>query len=80
MQQNTPFNKLNFERQPRRIPGRIVVTVITLVGFSIFWRVVPSQLMYWFLFLVLGILTWFASFGWRQAVVTVINFLNSLVS
>ena len=72
------FNDLKFDRPLRRIPLRLVMVIGILICFSILWHFTSKALMFWLLFFGLGILSWAASYGWRQALSNLIDFLQQL--
>jgi hypothetical protein len=79
MNQTDPFRNLNFEFRRSRPTPRLLTLGAAFIIFSLLWLIVPSGILYWLLLPVILGLTWAASYGWRPAVVTLVDFLNSLL-
>ncbi len=69
---------MRFERARQRIPGRVVVVAVAIAGFWLVWNRLPRDLSFWLLVIALAVLTWMASYSWRQAVAALIRFLHRL--
>ena len=69
---------LQFDRPRIGLPRRIPTVGITLIAFSLLWNYVPQSTLFWILFFCLGIFAWISTYGWRQAVVVLIYFLNKI--
>ncbi|MGD8457502.1 MAG: hypothetical protein PVF83_14060 [Anaerolineales bacterium] len=72
------FNNLNFDRTINRIPRRLIPTIGIPIGFSILWHFASPSTTFWFLFFSLAILSWAASYGWRQALTSLIDMLQQV--
>ncbi len=79
MNQSDPFRNLHFEFHRARHSPRPLVVAAAFLLFSLLWLIVPSGTLYWLLLPVVLALTWAASHGWRPAIVTLVDFLNSLL-
>jgi hypothetical protein len=79
MNNSNPFSNLNFDLRSRRIPARLLVIGAAFIIYTAIWLIVPQNGLYWLLLPVVLCLTWAASFGWRPAVVGLIEFLHSLL-
>jgi hypothetical protein len=79
MDSSNLFSNLNFDLRRRRLPVRLLVIGATFIIYTVIWLIVPQTGLYWLLLLVVLCLTWAASFGWRSAIVGLIEFLQSLL-
>jgi hypothetical protein len=64
-----------------RVPARLVAVVIGLAVFTVLWRLVPVNALFWVLLPVVGVLVWMASYAWRralQAVRALVDWLERL--
>ncbi len=78
MNQNKTFHGLRFERPSRPIPRRLVAIAGTTMLFALLWWLLPPSVVFWFVLLAIAVLTWMASYGWREAVVALIALLHRL--
>jgi hypothetical protein len=78
MQIPNQYSHLNFERFA--LPGRLILVVISAIAFMIVWRVINHSLLFCLGLPTFAILVWFASYGWRPALLTIINFLGRLIN
>lgn len=69
---------LRFERPPRSLSHRAIAVGVGLAIFTLLWILLPSSTLYWLLLFFLGVLVWVASYGWRQALSTLIVLLRRL--
>ena len=60
------FEQLNFGSK-FRISQRTIFLALLQIGFAILWRTTPVQVLFWLLMLLICILGWMASYGWRIA-------------
>ena len=60
------FEQLNFGSK-FRISQRTIFLALLQIGFAILWRTTPAQVLFWVLMLLICILGWMASYGWRIA-------------
>ena len=74
----SPYSNLRFERLGRRIPYRLLAVGAAAVLFTLAWWLVPVSGRYWLMLLLVMVLTWAASYGWRQATATLIALLRRL--
>ena len=78
MDQTDAFRNLKFDPRSRQLPARLITVIAALVIFTILWRIVPTDLLYWLLALCFAVTVWLASYGWRQAISNLISFLQHL--
>lgn len=76
MNQTSPFSNIRFN--PPRIPRRLIPVIIAAVLFILIWRIANPGTVFWIGLLMTSILVWVASFGWRQALMVLIQFLHYL--
>lgn len=74
----TDFSNLNFDRPKRRIPPRLVWMVALLAGFSLAQVILPDNLHFVIALVVIALLGWAASYGWRQALDILVFWLSKL--
>ena len=65
------MNKNNFEQlsfgSKFRLSPRTILLALLQIGFAILWRTASPQILFWLLMLLICILGWMASYGWRIA-------------
>ncbi len=69
---------LNFERRRWIIPPRLIPVLLAVVIFITLWNLISASAFFWLTMPLTAILTWIASYGWRQALSRLIGFLHSL--
>ncbi|MGA7193993.1 MAG: hypothetical protein WBW94_10200 [Anaerolineales bacterium] len=79
MNNTNPFSNLNFRVRPRKVSAQVIALGVAFVAFTLIWWIVPQGALYWLLLPVMLCLVWAASYGWRQAVSALIEFLHSLL-
>jgi hypothetical protein len=77
MSHHNPFEHFDFSPR-RRIPPLLIAEVIGLGGLLFAWWLVPHGLLVILLLPAVAALIWAASFGWRQALSRLIDFLQSI--
>jgi hypothetical protein len=60
------FDQLDFGSK-FRLSRRTIFIALLQIGFVILWRTASAQLLFWILMLIICILGWMASYGWRIA-------------
>ncbi len=75
---NTPFQGLRFAPGRRGWPWRLILVALAAVVFTLLWWLLPPPVAYCLLVLPVLALTWVASYGWRQALATLIALLHRL--
>jgi len=78
MDKARPYQGLRFERTMRAISPRLAAIAIAIAVFGLLWWLVSPGGLFWLLLLSVIVLTWVASFGWRQAVSALVAFLERL--
>lgn len=76
MNQTDRFSNINFNRP--RVPRRLIPVIIAAVVFIIFWRFANANTVLWIGLMMTSILVWVASYGWRTALMALIDFLHFL--
>ena len=75
---NDSFQHLRFEDQ-RPSPARSFIFLGSVMGgFTLLWIFASQSTFFWLTLLSLGILGWVASFGWRQALANLHDFIHRL--
>jgi hypothetical protein len=72
------YSNLNFQSQPRKIPSRIITTLVIMAIFTFLWLVIPKLFLYWVLVIPLACLAWTATYGYRNALSDLIKILQRL--
>jgi hypothetical protein len=80
MNKPTDYGHLNFQRQPWKIPGRVLATVGVVILLSLLWWILPPVVLYWLLLFPVVGLTWAATYGFREALKDVIKLLQRLAN
>ena len=60
------FEQLNFGSK-FRLSQRTILLALLQIAFAILWRTTSPQILFWLLMLLICILGWMASYGWRIA-------------
>lgn len=76
MNQADRFSNINFNRP--RVPSRFIPVFIAGVIFILIWRLVNPNTVFWIGLMMTIILVWIASYGWRTALMALIDFLHFL--
>lgn len=79
MTNRNDYTRFRFnENRQLRLTGKTTVAAITILVFLLLWWALGPAAMFWPLVITLSLLTWVASFGWRQALTSLIRFLERL--
>lgn len=78
MEDNTTYRNLRFERRHWSFPRRWIPIIMATVLFTLMWGLIPHNAMYWLLAPLVTALAWIATYGWRQALASLILFLHRL--
>lgn len=78
MQNKNDFSHLNFNRPPAGMHPRLMVFLIACGVYVLLWWLLPPSALLTLLFFVVPILTWVASYGWREALQQIIRYLERL--
>ena len=69
----------NLRFQTRRsVPYRVIAVGAILAIFILLWVVVANSVFYWLGLFLVGVLTWMATYGWREWVAVMIRILRRL--
>ena len=77
---NSDFSNLRFNRSPRTLPDRLIWMAGLLVGTGLTWVVLPPSAFFWLILLLVAVLGWAASYGWRQPIRILAAFLDHIQS
>jgi hypothetical protein len=64
---NRNYEKLDFNRLPR-IPRRVIWQVGLMIVVRLLWGIIQPQNYFWMVLIIVNILGWMASYGWRMAI------------
>lgn len=73
-----PYDNFDFRPHRRGISTPLGFQAIGLGTFMILWWIVPHGILLFLLVPALAALIWAASFGWRQALAKLIEFLQTI--
>ena len=76
---STQNNLSDFRFQRLRLPMKIIAVLPVVIFMALLWWLLNPITYFWFSLAIAAILAWIASFGWRQALINVIYFLNRLM-
>ena len=76
MREKKPYQDLRFDRRAGSLSKRTISLIAVPAGFTIMWLFLPPGAVYWLVLLLVSALTWISSFGWQEALVSFINFLQ----
>lgn len=79
MDNPNPYKNLNFSFPIRRVSPLILVLAAAFIVFSLMWWVLPPGALYWLLLPIFLILVWMASYGWRQALTSLVKLLQFIL-
>ena len=68
--------KLNFERAKPQLSSSLVSIIAASLVFTAVWLVLPRQATFLLTLIAVVVLTWMASFGWEDALESLIRFLE----
>ena len=78
MENPETYNSLRFERRRWNLPRRLIFVSIAIIVFTLLWKWLPQEILFWLLIPIMGVLTWMATYGWRQVLASLIVFLHRL--
>lgn len=76
MQKQNSFSNLNFGRRISHTNPRLVVFIVSLIGYLLLMWVLPSGIFLTILLFIVPVLIWVASYGWQTALNQVIRYLQ----
>ena len=72
-------NLSDFRFERFRLPMKFIAVLANVIIMVILWWLLNPNIYFWLSLIIVGILVWTSSYGWRQALITLINFLNRLM-
>ena len=75
---STSFRGLNFAPRRRGTFRRPLAIIISLIVFTVMWRYIPHDVLFWLMLPVIAVLVWLASYAWRTALNALISMLRRL--
>ena len=76
MDDHQKYQGLNFERAKPHVPSALVSIIAASLVFTAVWLVLPRQASFLLTLIAVAVLTWMASFGWEEALESLIRFLE----
>jgi hypothetical protein len=73
-----PYENFDFRPRRPRISTPMTIQAIGLGGFIFLWWLIPHGILFFLILPVLAALILAASFGWRQALARLIEFLQAI--
>lgn len=70
------FQGLNFERAKPQLSSALISIIAVSLVFTAVWLVLPRQATFLLTLIAVALLTWMASFGWEDALDSLIRFLE----
>jgi hypothetical protein len=78
MEDTHTYRTLRFERRAHKVPRRLIAIGVAVAVITLLWIFVPPKTLYWLLLPFWLAIVWVASYGWRQALTSLIWFLKNL--
>ena len=75
---STSFRGLNFAPRRRGTFRRPLAIIISLIVFTVMWRYIPHNVLFWLMLPIIAVLVWCTSYAWRTALNALISFLHLL--
>jgi len=75
---NNPYDFSNFRFDRLRIPISVLFVLGVLIILILAWLLLNPNQYFFFSLVIAVILVWIASFGWRLALVRLINYLQRI--
>jgi hypothetical protein len=72
------FSNIRFNRQRRTISGKAIWMAGLLVGVGLAWIALSPGAFFWLALLLIAVLGWTASYGWRQSLRDLVDFLDHI--
>ena len=76
MENHNQYENLNFRRWANRQNRRLMIFIISVLGYLILMWVLPDSVLVTTLLFLVPVLIWVASYGWRTALTQVIRYLH----
>ena len=76
MNEHQKYQGLNFERVKPQLSSALVSIIAASLVFTAVWLVLPRQTSFLLTLIAVVVLTWMASFGWEDALESLIRFLE----
>ena len=75
--QETSHN-LRFEHRSRPLARRPIAIAAIVATFALLWLIVPVSILFWLMLLLVALLAWLATYGWRKALHLLVEALSHL--
>lgn len=74
---NYNYEKLDFNRLPR-VPRRVIWQAGLMIGLRLLWGIIPPNNHFWMVLIIVNLLGWMASYGWRMALLDFRTWLDHM--
>ena len=71
------YETFEFKRLPR-IPNRVFWQVGLMIGVRLLWGMIAPQNHFWMVMIIVNILGWMASYGWRMAILDLRTWIDRM--
>lgn len=71
------YETLEFKRLPR-IPHRVLWQVGLMITVRLLWGIIQPRNYFWMVLIIVNILGWMASYGWRMAVLDLRTWIDRM--
>ena len=78
MTNQSNYQNLNFEPRNPLLRHRVTPIILGCIVFSIAWFALPTAFLFVLLLVVIAVLLWMASYGWRDVLFELSRFLDRL--
>jgi predicted membrane protein len=76
MENRNQYENLNFRRWVNRQNRRLIIFIISILGYLILMWILPESALVTILLFIVPVLIWVSSYGWRTALTQVIRYLQ----
>jgi len=73
--ENNGYEMFTFKRPPR-IPRRVLWQAGLMIAVRLLWGMVQPRNYFWMVLIIVNILGWMASYGWRMAILDLRNWID----
>jgi hypothetical protein len=64
---NFNYENMDFKRLPK-IPKHVIWQAVLMIAVRVLWGIIQPQNYFWMVLIIVNILGWMASYGWRMAI------------
>jgi len=74
---NFNYEKMDFKRLPK-IPTHVIWQVALMIAVRVLWGIIQPRNYFWMVLIIVNILGWMASYGWRMALLDLRTWVDRL--